>query len=136
MMFGDGMMHVEWYSTLREMVDGLMKNSFSGVGYSVAASVASGIVLLLVTVWPVAGMLLTRGATQVLNLAIVAALLLITTDSNRFHGLPRWHALGLPLGGILFTYILWKATLKTLWEGGIRWRGTHYPLDLLKANKV
>lgn len=136
MMFGDGMMHVEWYPTLREMVDGLMKNSFSGFGYRVTASVASGIVLLLVTVWPILGMLLTRGATQILNFATLLGLLFITAGSNRLHGLPRWRALGLPLGGIVFTYILWKATLKTLWEGGIRWRGTHYPLDQLKANKV
>ena len=136
LMFGGGMMHVEWYSSLREMVDGLMKNSFAGVEYSVAAAVASGIALLLVTVWPVLGMLFTRGNTQLLNFGIVLVLLLITADSNRFHSLPRRYALGMPLGGILFTYILWKATLKTIWEGGIRWRGTHYPLALLKANKV
>lgn len=135
-MFGGEMMHVEWYSSVREMVDGLMKNSFSGVEYSVTAALASGIALLLGTTWPVLGMLFTRGGTQLLNLGIVLVLLLVTADSNHFHGLPRWYALGLPLGGLLFTYILWKATLKTLWEGGIRWRGTYYPLALLKANKV
>jgi glycosyltransferase involved in cell wall biosynthesis len=136
LMFGGGMMHVEWYSSVRELVDGLMKNSFSGVEYSVAAAAAAGIALLWGTVWPVLGMLFTRGNTQLLNLGIVLVLLLITADTNHFHGLPRWYAFGLPLGGILFTYILWKATLKTIWEGGIRWRGTHYPLALLKANKV
>jgi glycosyltransferase involved in cell wall biosynthesis len=136
LMFGGGMIHVEWYSSLREMVDGLMKNSFAGVEYSVAAAVASGIVLLLGTVWPVLGILFTHGSTQLLNLGIVLVLLAITADCNRFHSLPRWYAFGLPLGGVLFTYILWKATLKTIWEGGIRWRGTHYPLALLKANKV
>jgi glycosyltransferase involved in cell wall biosynthesis len=136
LMFGGGMMHVEWYPSLREMVDGLMKNSFSGVGYSIVASIASGVVLLLLTVWPVLGALATRGVTQLLNLAIVALFLLISADSNRFHSLPRWYAVGLPVGGVLFTYILWKATIKTIWEDGIRWRGTHYPLALLKANKV
>lgn len=136
LMFGGGMMHVEWYSSVGELVDGLMKNSFSGVEYSVAAAVAAGIALLWGTVWPVLGILFTRGNTQLLNLGIVLLLLLITADTNHFHSLPRWYALGLPLGGILFTYILWKATLKTIWEGGIRWRGTYYPLALLKANKV
>jgi glycosyltransferase involved in cell wall biosynthesis len=136
LMFGGGMMHVEWYSSVRELVDGLMKNSFSGVEYSVSAAAAAGIALLWGTVWPVLGMLFTRGNTQLLNLGIVLFLLLITADTNHFHSLPRWYALGLPLGGILFTYILWKATLKTILEGGISWRGTHYPLALLKANKV
>ena len=136
MVFGSGMMHVEWYSSVREMVDGLMKNSFSGVEYSVAAALASGIALLLGTTWPVLAMLLTGGSTQLLNLGIVLVLLLISAYGCHSQGLPRWYAVGLPLGGILFTYILWKATLKTLWEGGIRWRGTYYPLALLKANKV
>lgn len=136
MMFGDGMMHVEWYSSVREMIDGLMKNSFSGVEYSIAAGIGAGLALLLGIVWPFLGIFLTRGNTQLLNLGTVLVLLGITADSNRFHGLPRWYALGLPLGAFLFTYILWKAMLKTLWEGGIRWRGTYYPLALLKANKV
>ena len=136
LVFGGAMMHVEWYSSLRELVDGLMKNSFASVDYSILAAVAGGVAMLLGTVWPVFGMVLTRGTTQILNLGIVLVLLLITAESNRLHHLPRWYALGLPLGGILFTYILWRAMLKTLWEGGIRWRGTHYPLALLKANKV
>jgi hypothetical protein len=136
MMFGGGLMHVEWYASLREMVDGLMKNSFAGVEYNLAASLGAGIALLLMTVWPVLGMLFLRGDTQLLNAAIVAVFLLVVADTNHFHSLPRWYALGLPLGGVLFTYILWKSTLKTLREGGIRWRGTHYPLAALKANKV
>jgi hypothetical protein len=129
-------MRVEWYASLREMVDGLMKNSFAGVEYNLVASVGAGIALLLTTVWPVLGILFTRGDTQLLNLAVVAVFLLVVADTNHFHSLPRWYALGLPLGGVLFTYILWKATVKTLWEGGIRWRGTHYPLAELKANKI
>jgi glycosyltransferase involved in cell wall biosynthesis len=136
MMFGGGLMYVEWYASLREMVDGLMKNSFAGVEYNLAASLGAGIALLLMTVWPVLGLLFLHGDTQLLNAAIVAVFLLVVADTNHFHSLPRWYALGLPLGGVLFTYILWKSTLKTLWEGGIRWRGTHYPLAALKANKV
>jgi glycosyltransferase involved in cell wall biosynthesis len=136
MMFGDGMMHVEWYSSVREMIDGLMKNSFSGVEYNVAAAVGAGLALLLGIVWPFLGIFFTRGSLQLLNLGTYLVLTAITANSNRFHGLRRWYAFGLPLGGLLFTYILWKAMLKTLWEGGIRWRGTYYPLALLKANKV
>ena len=113
-----------------------MKNSFSGVEYSIVGGLASGMALLLGTVWPVLGMLLLRGSAQVLNLGIIVVLVAVTADSNRFHHLPPWYGLGLPLGGVLFTYILWKAMLKTLWEGGIRWRGTYYPLAMLKANKI
>jgi glycosyltransferase involved in cell wall biosynthesis len=136
LVFGAGMMHVEWYASVGEMIDGLMKNSFSGVGYSIVAATASGLALLLSTVWPFVAAVATHGATQILNILIVAVLLAIGADSNRFHNLPRWYALGLPLGGLLFTYIVWRAMLTTLWNGGIRWRGTYYPLRRLKSNKV
>jgi hypothetical protein len=43
---------------------------------------------------------------------------------------------GLPLATLLFLYIVWRATILTLWNDGIDWRGTHYPLAELKANKV
>ncbi len=37
---------------------------------------------------------------------------------------------------LLFQFILWRATFKALVNGGIDWRGTHYPLKDLKANRV
>jgi hypothetical protein len=51
-------------------------------------------------------------------------------------GVRRWHGIGFPLATLLFLYILWRATLKTILNDGIDWRGTHYPLSELKANKV
>jgi len=51
-------------------------------------------------------------------------------------GATRWHCAGILVTALLFQYIVWRATLKTLWNDGIDWRGTHYPLQELKANKV
>jgi hypothetical protein len=52
------------------------------------------------------------------------------------HRATRWHCVGIPVTALLFQYIVWRAALKTLWNDGIDWRGTHYPLQELKANKV
>jgi glycosyltransferase involved in cell wall biosynthesis len=136
MVVGAPLLRVEWYATLRETIDGLMKNSFAGVEYSVVASVAAGIAIFALHVWPFAALLVTHGAVWWLNLAIVLALLVGVAGSNRYHGLPRWYAIGHPLCSVLFVYIVWRSMTITLWNGGIRWRGTHYPLALLKANKV
>ena len=51
-------------------------------------------------------------------------------------GVRRWHGVGFPLATLLFLYILWRSTLTILWRGGIDWRGTHYPLAELKANRI
>ena len=57
-------------------------------------------------------------------------------DNAHCHGAKRWHCVGIPVTALLFQYIVWRATLKTLWNNGIDWRGTHYSLQELKANKV
>ena len=136
MVVGAPLLSVEWYASLREVIDGLMKNTFAGVEYSVSASIASGIVIFAMHVWPFVALLITHGLLWWLNLAIVLGLLVGIAASNRYHGLPSWYSIGHPLCSVLFVYILWKSTAITLWNDGIRWRGTHYPLALLKANKV
>jgi hypothetical protein len=52
------------------------------------------------------------------------------------HGSQRWHCVGMPVTALLFQYIIWRAALKTLRNDGVDWRGTHYSLKELKANKV
>jgi hypothetical protein len=51
-------------------------------------------------------------------------------------GLSRRCALLFPFAVAIIIYIQWRAMLLTYLRGGIRWRGTHYPLAELKANKV
>ena len=136
MVVGAPLLSVEWYASLRETIDGLMKNTFAGVEYSLAASLAAGITIFAVHVWPFVALFVTHGLVWWLNLAIALALLIGVGLSNRYHGLPSWYAIGHPFCSILFVYIVWKSTAITLWNGGIRWRGTYYPLALLKANKI
>jgi glycosyltransferase involved in cell wall biosynthesis len=136
LVFGMGMLVVEWYSSLRELIDGLMKNSFAGLEYSVPMSLAGGIAVLLLNVWPFVAIFVVKGPAWILYLLAVIALLLFISDGNRFYHLPGWYALAHPLSALLFVYIIWKSMLLTLWTGGISWRGTHYPLAMLKSNRV
>lgn len=133
---GDGLIMVEWYSSIGELIRGLEKNSFAGVGYNLAAVVATSIAQFAVFVWPLLALLCTSGPTWWLYLAIVALLAVLYMDNAQCHGALRWHCVGLPVTALLFQYIVWRATLKTLWNHGIDWRGTHYSLQELKANKV
>lgn len=43
---------VEWYSSLGKLIDGLMKNAFAGVNYSLVAVAVSTTALFLIYVWP------------------------------------------------------------------------------------
>jgi glycosyltransferase involved in cell wall biosynthesis len=135
-LFGMGMMDVEWYASVRELIDGLMKNAFAGVEYRVSAIIGASAVQLAVNVWPFLALVLTQGETRALNAATVLIMLALCGDTARFLGVPRWYAIGFPVATLLFIYIMWKSMLTALLDGGITWRGTHYSLAELKANKV
>ncbi len=127
---------VEWYGSLRELMRGLEKNLFAGVEYNLAVLVMASVLQLAVFVWPFVAVFVTGDATRWLNAGCVFAIAALYADSARPHGLPRWHWIGFPVMVLLFQYILWRAMLKTLINGGIDWRGTHYALKDLKANRV
>ena len=136
MVFGMGLVTVEWYSSLRELIEGLMKNFFAGLEYSVVKSLGAGMAVLLLNVWPFVAIFVIRGSAWVLYALAVMVMLVFISDANHFYGQPRWYALGHPLSALLFVYILWKSMVRTLRTGGINWRGRHYPLALLRANRV
>ena len=134
--FAQGLMRVEWYSSVRELIQGLMKNAFSGVDYRVWVVALSTVFQLLFLVWPFLAVFLTSGPTRWLNLGSALVLVGLCWINAPLAGVRRWHGIGFPLATLLFLYILWRATILTLWNGGIVWRGTRYPLAELKANKV
>jgi glycosyltransferase involved in cell wall biosynthesis len=90
MVLGMGLLTVEWYSSLRELIEGLMKNAFAGLEYSLPLSIGAGIAVLLLNVWPFVAIFVLRGASWILYLLAVVVMLLFISDANRFYGLPRW----------------------------------------------
>jgi hypothetical protein len=136
MLFGRGLMSVEWYPSLAALARGLEKNSLAGVDYRVAAMIGGTLVQLLVFVWPFTALAVASGVTLALNFAICVVILAAYVLVARMLGAPAWYAVGFPLMALAFVAILWRATFITLRDGGINWRGTHYPLAALKSNRV
>lgn len=136
LVFGKELLWVEWYGSVGEMVNGLMKNSFSGFEYRLWMVVAVSLASLVVNVWPLPAIFLTHGWAQGLNAGCVGVTLLLFWDTAGFLGYKRWYGIGIPFAALFGIYVMWRAALLTLLQGGIRWRGTFYPLDQLKANKV
>jgi cellulose synthase/poly-beta-1,6-N-acetylglucosamine synthase-like glycosyltransferase len=134
--FGQGLLRVEWYASVRELIQGLMKNAFSAVDYRISVVFFSSVTQLAIMVWPFLALFLTSGATRWLNLGSVLVLFLLGWVNAPLAGVRRWHGIGFPIATLLFNYIVWRATLTTIRNDGIDWRGTHYPLAELKANKI
>ncbi len=128
-----GMVGVEWYPSLGEAVRGLEKNALAGVGYRPWLLIGAAPAQLVSMCWPFVAIFATTGATRWANLAIV--LLLVGLQVALLHGgsLRRRVALLLPAGVLLVIYAYLRAVLLTYLRGGIRWRGTFYSLQELRA---
>lgn len=133
---GINTIRVKWYANVGELVNGLRKNTFAGMRYSVTLAVAAVLLQLVVNIWPFIAIVLTTGPARWLNVA--SALMLMTLYAAVAFGLRGrvWLALGYPLAAAIFVYILADSTWRTVRRGGIEWRGTFYPLAALRANDV
>jgi glycosyltransferase involved in cell wall biosynthesis len=136
LLFGRGLMYVEWYASLAELVRGLEKNTFAGVGYSVFQLVASSVALLAFAVLPFAAVFFAQGATRGLYLFTSLSIIAMCAYGARMQNIKPWYAVGFPLISLLFLFIVWRSAVLTLLNGGINWRGTHYSLAELRENKL
>ena len=133
---GHGLLEVEWYASLGEFFCGVEKNSFAALGYSVPKVVFYAAEIPALTAWPFAAAFLASGATAALYAGSVAAQVATFAVCNRFlRGRVFLLALGYPACALLFSYALVRSALLALARGGIYWRGTFYPLSLLKEKR-
>ncbi|HEX2079541.1 MAG TPA: glycosyltransferase family 2 protein [Longimicrobium sp.] len=127
---------VEWYHSVRETVRGLRKNGFAGVDYRLWMVAGATIGMLLLYVWPWVAVWTADGWTRVLYAVAIGIMLLMYAGSAAAQGSPVWRGVLFPAASVMFLFVVWNATLYALVNRGIEWRGTHYPLDELRANRV
>lgn len=133
---GAGAISVAWYATVGELVRGLTKNIYAGVDYRawmILGGVAAHVIFFH---WPLAALALTSGATWLCYAGAVVAMFAVAVDNTRFDGGRWWWGLFFPAGLAVLDYILLRSMVVTHWQRGIVWRGTHYPLRDLRANRL
>lgn len=126
---------IEWYRTLGEAARGFRKNSFAALRYSVPAAVVAVIGNLL-GVWPFVAVFATHGAIQLLYATTVLAWVAALVYHGTVQRLRPWLAPLYPVAALIAAWIIFAAVGRTLIRGGIEWRGTFYPLDDLRKNRV
>ncbi|HEX8829927.1 MAG TPA: hypothetical protein VF705_02120, partial [Longimicrobium sp.] len=104
--------------------------------YRVSVVVFATLMQLATFVFPFIAVFITTGPTRLLYAFTVAIILGIYGGAAREQRTPVWGAVIVPVLSLLFITVLWNATLYALLHRGIEWRGTHYPLDELRANRV
>lgn len=132
----EGLVRVEWYRNLRELSRGFRKNAFAGMDYSALRTVTAAAGGAALCVWPFVALWITSGAERGWYVTAAAAQMIAYAGPAFVHRSRPWLALLYPVAAVIFVTILLAAVLRTLRRGGIEWRGTFYPLDRLRANRV
>ncbi len=131
---GKGDATLDFYPTLRDLAHGLEKNAYGGLGgYNLLRHMAVIMVMLAIEVGPWLALLVPQGRV----LAGLVIVLLAGTQGLLAHwmgqSIPR--AIVPSVGALLMIAILARGGYVVESRGYIEWRGTRYPLDLLRANR-
>src|SRR6185295_14485623 len=145
---GYGLVLCPWHLGTGNTVRGLEKNGYAGLGYSMPALVGFSLAALSLGCGPLAlalagapyaaaraGGIAAAGACAAL---LVQAVMLTVgwALASRPVGARFGSVLLYPAGVVVLLVALWNSAIKTLWRGGIHWRGTFYPLEALRRGLV
>ena len=126
-------LQIRWQQSAWSCITGLEKNAFASANYSLPHLLFISSVTLFVFVGPLLGTLFA-GADRT---GFVAALVLshvIYGVNARLFGHSFWLFPFLIPAGLAFLFAFLRSTWITLRQGGVRWRDTFYPLDLLRRH--
>jgi Glycosyl transferase family 2 len=154
---GAGFIRCPWHRGALNVVRGLSKNFFGGFNFSILELAAVTVALALASFGPLllaAGLFATgifaaaRSGGAATSPALLAAALLpvllqalvigvgYAREAWRFGYSPLLLWILHPLSVLLLLSAAWWSAILTLWQGGVRWRDTFYPLAALRRGIV
>lgn len=131
---GLGVIFCPWHTSALGIVRGLQKNFFGGTGYSVGKVVLHTLAILVLQAGPAA--FLPAGLPWPFLVQQGALLLMLRSTSRRLGRSPLGLWVAYPFAVALLLFAYWNSTIRTLWDGGVRWRDTFYPLEVLRRGVV
>jgi glycosyltransferase involved in cell wall biosynthesis len=133
---GQDFVSVRWHAGARNIIRGVTKNFFAAFGYSLAFAMAGLTGVFLLNVVPFVGLFAGHGWIRILSAIAVTVALCMHGGVNVVNKVSPLYALMHPIGAVAFCYMIVRSVAVTLWQGGVTWRGTFYPLKELKRGVV
>jgi glycosyltransferase involved in cell wall biosynthesis len=124
-----------WGVTVRDIIKIMEKNYFAAIDYRTWAALTVGLALPLLWVTAVYGLFTGTLLGTAAGVSLLASIIPAIVLARRL----RWSikpALFVPFVFPALYYAVLRSTIITLRQGGIRWRGNFYPLELLRAQTV
>ncbi|SHT52562.1 glycosyl transferase family protein [Mycobacteroides abscessus subsp. abscessus] len=131
------LLEVEWYSTLKEALIGLEKNTFAGLHYRISMVMFAIFGVFVSQVLPFFTLFSFEPIIRYLSIGNIFLLALIySMIIKRMTTYSPWMFFLFPFTAMLFIYSIIRASFLTFKRGGIIWRGTKYRLKDLRNNNT
>jgi glycosyltransferase involved in cell wall biosynthesis len=127
---------VRWHAGAGNVIRGVTKNFFAAFGYNLAFAVMALAGMFLLNVVPFFAVFAGHGWIRIFSAVAVAGALCMHGIVDAVNRVSPLYALTHPVGAALFCYMIVRSVAVTLWQGGVTWRGTFYPLKELKRGVV
>ncbi len=134
--FGGGLISIHWAHGAFGIVNNLTKNFFAVLSFQWWRTVISAFGLAFLNFGPFLGTWLAPGWERVPFAIALGSMLLIYIGMSWRSSVPPYYFLLHPVSTTMFIYTLLRSMFLTLWNDGIIWRGTKYPLEELRKGMV
>jgi glycosyltransferase involved in cell wall biosynthesis len=134
--FGRDLLRIHWASGALGIVRNLSKNFFAFMKFEWWRALGACGGLSLLTLGPFVGLAFAPGWSKLSYSIATLAIFLTYVGMSRKCDIPAYFFVLHPIGGVLFVYTILRSMVITLWNGGVTWRGTRYPLEELRKGLV
>jgi glycosyltransferase involved in cell wall biosynthesis len=134
--YGEDLISIHWAVGAFGIVNNLTKNFFAVLSFQWWRTVITLVGMAFLNLGPFLGIFLAHGWARLpYGIALFSIFAIYCGMSFRSPIAPYYFLLH-PVSSSLFMYILVRSMMHTLWNDGIVWRGTKYPLDELRKGMV
>jgi glycosyltransferase involved in cell wall biosynthesis len=134
--FGEDLISLRWAKGAFGIVHNLTKNFFAVLSFQWWRTVATIVGLGFLNLGPFLGVCLAHGWARIPYAIALGSLFLIYYGMSVRSAVPPYYFFLHTVSTSLFMYILLRSMFYTLWNDGIVWRGTKYPLEELRKGMV
>ncbi|HTW57562.1 MAG TPA: glycosyltransferase family 2 protein [Terriglobales bacterium] len=134
--FGGDLVSIRWAHGAMGVVNNLTKNFFAVLSFQWPRALLSAFGLAFLNLGPFLSIWLAHGWARMPYGVALGSMFAIYVGISRRSSVPPYYFLLHPVSSALFIYTLLRSMVLTLWNDGIEWRGTKYPLEDLRKGLV
>jgi glycosyltransferase involved in cell wall biosynthesis len=134
--FGADLISIRWAKGAMGVVRNLTKNFFAVLSFQWIRTIVSAVALAFLNLGPFVGVWLARGWARLPYGIALCSILGIYVGMGLKSKIQPYYFFLHPVSTLLFVYTLIRSMVLTLWDDGVTWRGTKYPLDELRKGLV